>query len=310
MQSSEERKARLTELTPGYGRWVREDGAWTRSPGNAPNTRLRRVLQTAGDLSARPLDSCRVLDLGCLDGQYSIEFALHGATVVGIDARESNLEQARGAAALLGLDTLEFVRDDARNISEERFGRFDVIVCSGLLYHLNSPDVFHLVERMHEMADNLVIIDTHVSLAPTGTETHRGRTYHGHHYREHRAGDAEEVKAGRALASWGNDTSFVMTRPSLVNLLSRTGFSSVLECLAPPHLNYGEPGLEHRDRCAFVAVKGTGLELYTSPAVNGLREDHPEDSLTYPIGDPPPRPAPSLAKRLRKALGRALGRRA
>jgi SAM-dependent methyltransferase len=311
MLSNDDLDVRLAEITGGYGRWTHENGTWTRGEENVPNTRLRRVLQAASDLSPKPLDSCRVLDLGCLDGQYSIEFALHGATVVGVDARESNLRHAQAAKELLRLDRVEFVHEDARSISAERLGRFDIVVCSGLLYHLNTPDVFHLVARMHEMVDHLLIIDTHISLTPDSRESHEGGVYHGHHYVEHGEDDAEEVKADRSLASWGNDTSFVFTRPSLVNLLARVGFSSVYECFNPPHLNYGQPGLEHRNRCAFVAVKATPLRVHTSPGVNGLREDHPEDSLDYTVGrSGKGKGSASLGARLRRKLGRMIrGRR-
>lgn len=306
MHLTEEQRARLDQLTLSYGQWINENDAWSRTRGNAPNTRLRRVLQTAGDLTAKPLSDCRVLDLGCLDGQYAIEFALHGATVVGIDVRESNLDQARAAADLLNLERASFVCDDARSISVEQLGRFDIIVCSGLLYHMTIPDVFHLVERMHNMVNHLLIIDTHISLTPDSEASFKGRTYHGHHYVEHGADDDEQVKAERALASWGNDTSFIFTRPSLVNLLTHTGFSSVYECLAPPHLNYGKPGIEHRNRCAVAAVKRQPLDLYTSPAVNALREDHPQDSLTYPLS-PQRRHDKSLIKRVRRNLAKIIG---
>jgi hypothetical protein len=32
-----------------------------------------------------------------------------------------------------------------RNLSEQRYGRFDVVLCVGLLYHLNEPDVLELL---------------------------------------------------------------------------------------------------------------------------------------------------------------------
>src|SRR5438309_10055658 len=51
--------------------------------------KLRRVLQVVADATRRPLDTLRVLDLACLEGLYAIEFARHGATVVGIEGREA-----------------------------------------------------------------------------------------------------------------------------------------------------------------------------------------------------------------------------
>ncbi len=208
---------------------------------------------------------------------------MHGARVLGIEAREASFRKAVFARDVLQLDGLEFAQDDVRNISVQKYGRFDIVVCSGLLYHLNVPDVFSVVEQMYEMVERVLVLDTHISLTPSRSVSHQGREYQGHEVREHAAQDDQQVKAGRVLASWGNDVSFFFTRPSLVNLLSHSGFSSVYECFNPPHLNFGRPGLEHLDRCTFAAVKGSKVHLHTSPAANTLDEDHPEGSLTYPL---------------------------
>ena len=83
------------------------------------------------------------------------------------------------------------------------------------------------------------------------------------------------------LSSIDNTTSFLFSRPSLINILSHVGFSSVYECFNPPHLNFGMPGLEHIHRCTFVAVKGQYCDLHTSPLANTLKEEWPEGSLCY-----------------------------
>jgi 2-polyprenyl-3-methyl-5-hydroxy-6-metoxy-1,4-benzoquinol methylase len=40
------------------------------------------------DLAPKHIRSSRVLDLGCLDGIYSLDCVLHGAEVIDIDARK------------------------------------------------------------------------------------------------------------------------------------------------------------------------------------------------------------------------------
>jgi hypothetical protein len=212
---------------------------------------------------------------------FSIEFALHGAKVTGVDAREANIKKALFAKETLGLKNVEFIQDDVRNLSVQKYGRYDVLLCSGILYHLNTPDVFVFIENMYEMVEKLVIIDTHVSLNPRVSVIHKEKEYHGHTVREHSYSDSEEAKLKRLWSSFGNNISFWFTRPSLINLLSHTGFSSIYECFDPPHLNFERPSLEHEGRCTFVAIKGQQLKLHTSPASNNLEEDWPEGSLSY-----------------------------
>ena len=75
-------------------------------------------------------------------GHYAIEFAMQGATVVGIEGRESNVQKAIFAKDILNLENLTFYQDDVRNLSAEKYGQFDIVLCSGILYHLDSSDVF------------------------------------------------------------------------------------------------------------------------------------------------------------------------
>ena len=111
-------------------------------------TRLRRFIQAVSDSARRPLGELRVLDLACLEGMFAVELARMGASVVGIEGREANVAKARLAKEVLGLENLEFHQDDVRNLSEERYGRFDVVLCLGILYHLNPPHVFRFVESI------------------------------------------------------------------------------------------------------------------------------------------------------------------
>ena len=82
----------------------------------------RRILETVfpGDRSR-----LRLADLGCLEGGFAVEFARMGFQVVGIEARESNIEACRYVKANTSLPNLEFVRDDARNVA--RHGVFDAV---------------------------------------------------------------------------------------------------------------------------------------------------------------------------------------
>jgi len=285
MYTKESIQSQLDALKRQYGEWTYDIplpyDVWTRGNLQIPHTRLKRIVQVVNDLSQKQLSESRVLDLGCLDGIFSIEFAKHGASTVGVEIREANIKKAAFCKDALGLTNLEFRQDDVRNISLESYGRFDAIVCSGILYHLPAVDAIKLIYTMFEIVDRVVVIDTEVALTPIDRFAFGGNQYWGRVFREHADDATADEKSKRLRASADNPTSFWFTRPSLVNILTRAGFSSVYECFVPAHLNFGKPGLERRNRCTFVALKDDVCDLVTSPSANKLQEEWPEDSLSY-----------------------------
>ena len=259
------------EVRRAHGEWTYDfllpGGLWTRGVEGIPHTRLRRIAQVVHDLGSKPLSQSRILDLGCLEGLFSLEFASQGAEVVAVEVRDANIEKARFCAQSLGLeDRVTFLQEDVRNVTAEQVGSVDAVICSGLLYHLPAADSIALLRRMRDWTSRLVVVDTVISLDAVDSVEVGDRSYWGRFRREHGPGDAQERKAARLLSSWENEVSFRFTRPSLVNALSHAGFSSAYECFEPTHLNFGKPGFEP-DRCTLVAVKGEARGLELSPSV-------------------------------------------
>ncbi|MEO7839398.1 MAG: class I SAM-dependent methyltransferase [Anaerolineales bacterium] len=285
MQSKESIQQELDELKNKYGDWTYDIplpfNIWTRGNRQIPHTRLRRIVQIVKDLSGKPLNECRILDLGCLDGIFSIEFALHGAYTIGVEIREANLKKAIFCKEILELNNLDFRQDDVRNLSLESYGKFDFIICSGILYHLPAADAINLIQNMFEIVNRGVVIDTHVALIPKECFLYDSDKYWGISYREYPDDATPEKIAKFLLASAVNPISFWFTRPSLINILSKAGFSSVYECFIPAHLNFGRLGIESKERCTFVALKDDICEIKTSPSANGFQEKWPEYSLAY-----------------------------
>ena len=145
---------------------------------------LRRVVQIVSDTANKPLENLRVLDLACLEGLYCIELARHGAKVVGIEGREANIEKARFVKEVFSLDNLELYVDDVRNLSKEKYGSFDVVLCLGILYHLDASDVFHFLEKIAEVCQGVAIIDTHISLSAKKSFFYNGKKYWGKTFSE------------------------------------------------------------------------------------------------------------------------------
>jgi 2-polyprenyl-3-methyl-5-hydroxy-6-metoxy-1,4-benzoquinol methylase len=224
--------------------------------------KLRRILRTVADVAGRPLATLRILDLACLEGMYAVEFARHGATVVGIEGREQNLAKARFAKDVLALPNLEFVHDDVRNLARVKHGEFDVVLCLGILYHLDAPDVFVFLERMADVCCGFAVIDTHIATSAARSCVYRGRTYRGRTFAEH---DPASTPADRAADLWSsldNVDSFWPTRASLLNALTHAGFTSIYECAMPP-----EPA-KPADRITLVAARGRPLALLGSPQLD------------------------------------------
>ena len=208
----EEIEKQRTEIIRKYGEWWDNfelvEGVWTQRHTNQPNPRLKRVLQIVHDLSIKPISECRILDLGCANGQFAIEFALHGADVIWDRGPRSKYSKSHFAKQVMDLDNMKLIQEDVQMITTARFGRFDIILCSGILYHLPAKDVCDFNEKLHEMTDHMLIIDTHVALTSDTTVHHKGKIYHGTYFREHFTLDNDEVKKSRLRASLDNNVSF------------------------------------------------------------------------------------------------------
>jgi ubiquinone/menaquinone biosynthesis C-methylase UbiE len=230
-------------------------------------------------LLGKPLSEARILDLACLEGHYGIEFALHGATVLGIEIRESNIVKARYAQQELGLRNISFIRDDVRNLSRAKLGGFDIVICSGILYHLDVPDVFDFVRRIYEVSDRLVVIDTQVALSARVSVSYGGRTYCGLRYKEHDERADPARKYEDLWASIDNVESFWFTHPSLCNLIADLGFTSMFRVENP------DMPATAVDRQTYVAVKSHPVTILSSHLTNDLVASHRPE-----INDSPPNP--------------------
>ena len=196
-------------------------------------------------------------DLGCLEGGHSYEFALQGYDVTGFEARRANYLNAREIQKRAKLDNLRFVQGDVR---EELDGlEFDVVFCSGLLYHLDEPVSF--LKLLGRVTRHLLVLNTHYSLQGGHSEASHGENSwcqfgdfenegrHGHWFYE-------------SVTRWdsvGNRRSFWLQKQELIDcLLEDAGFYQVSEiawqgATRAAHVPGGAG--YHADRGMFTAVK-------------------------------------------------------
>lgn len=104
---------------------------------------LRQLLRESG---ARPLG--RVLSHGCGDGLFELAVAEHAEHVTGLDLSQEAVELARRNARARGVENVSFECGRAEDFARE--GRFDSMLCIGLLHHLPASSLPGFMASLHE----------------------------------------------------------------------------------------------------------------------------------------------------------------
>jgi SAM-dependent methyltransferase len=223
----------------------------------------------------------RVVDLGCLEGGYAVEFAKLGFDTLGIDAREENIQKCNFVKSDLGLTNLNFAKDDVRNLAN--YGKFDIVLCYGLLYHLNDP--FAFLKTISNCTNKLLFLNTHYAtecdvryrlgplnnhlLGPLQKRTkfleftknyrlgpitsHEG--YRGRWFKEYKKNESAGKIEKMLWASYNNDKSFWLCKKDLTLALHEVKFNSVFEQFNYTGDMYPHDFSYYYSRSMFVGVK-------------------------------------------------------
>jgi SAM-dependent methyltransferase len=172
----------------------------------------------------------RIVDLGCLEGGYSVEMARMGFRVLGLEVRESNLTACRYVKAHTNLPSLEFVRDDAWNVAQ--YGRFDATLCCGLLYHLDRPRQF--LQLLSSVTTRLLILQTHFATDQINpnfplSDLTENESAQGRWYTEYPDEETFSTRESVRWSSWDNRRSFWLKRDYLLQSIQDVGFDFVAE---------------------------------------------------------------------------------
>ncbi len=184
------------------------------------------------------------IDLGCLEGGYSVALARMGLKTFGVEGRQENYDKCIRVLNALYPEpmVLCFDCDDVRYM--ETYGTFDITLCAGLLYHMDKP--VSLLKSIKKVTKQLLILDTHH--APKIDDRYdnywlnkitHGKAFKQRSHNYYLSGLQEnESYKGRWFneypdkslwASVGNAQSFWLCKDELIRAIKDIGFLEVYE---------------------------------------------------------------------------------
>lgn len=140
---------------------------WREENINRHEQRRRYFFEPLVQLFGGSLEGKRVLDLGCNAGFWSLNAARADCDyVLGVDGRQMHVDQANFVFEVEGVDKVryDFVRGDLFEMDLHEFGRFDIVFCLGLMYHVSKHT--ELMEKISAVNDDALLIDTDLSSLP------------------------------------------------------------------------------------------------------------------------------------------------
>lgn len=178
----------------------------------------------------------RALDLACHQGFFACHLAECGfGEVIGIDARQHHIEDARLISGLLGLRVPpHFEQLDVYEARPERLGGlFDLVLCFGLLYHLENPVGALRIARA--LTRRALLIETQVVPGLTGLVDYGSFRFVRPLKGSFGIIDETEETHGPEASTTG--ICLVPSREGLLWILERLGFARI-EILPPPEDAY------------------------------------------------------------------------
>lgn len=135
-------REKIDSVPHWYHRFEFSPGVAT--PGVNDSATALALLELPVDLSG-----LRVLDIGARDGFFSFECERRGAAeVIPIDYIPAERTGFPIAKQILG-SKLSLVHDNVYNLTPAKYGRFDLVLFLGVMYHL--PDPMRALDVIHDM---------------------------------------------------------------------------------------------------------------------------------------------------------------
>jgi 2-polyprenyl-3-methyl-5-hydroxy-6-metoxy-1,4-benzoquinol methylase len=257
---------KMEAIRAEYGPWTAHNlelapDVFTIAPGPPDRAQQRAslYLKLANIFLRRHIRGMRILDLGCLEGGISLYLAQAGARCTGVDIRAGHLVKAKFAASAMGLGRrCHWIEADVTDVNFwKKIGQFDLVICSGLLYHLDAPDIVPTLIQLRKACrtQGIALIDSNIAPAPiTRVELAGQPALWGCYWQEHNSNASPRERMAAGWSSYHNNRAFWLTERSLVNAVVSAGFCSVFKPLYPYH-EWG-----HQTRDVWVALPGRANE--------------------------------------------------
>ena len=191
------------------------------------------------------------LDVACCEGWFAHRLLEWGAArVVGVDIRPGNIRRAKLVRDQFGIapERLELICEDVFALDPARLGSFDVVLCLGLVYHLENP--VGALRAIRPLTRSLCVVESQLTEqresitsggGVTGIKLERPASFAAWH---------EPEQETQPLASHGGILSLVPNEAALLEMLRVAGFTGVRIADPAPWHN---AQYRHRERAVALA---------------------------------------------------------
>jgi FkbM family methyltransferase len=183
------------------------------------------------------------LDAGCGVGFFSQTLTEGGLNVCGFDGRAENIEEARNR-----FPQIPFEQADIQDRVILQLGRFDLVLCFGLLYHLENPLL--AIRHLRGLTEKCLLVES--MCLPEARASMMLRE--------------EPRQSDQSLS----DVAWCPSESSLVKMLYRAGYRVVYKVTPlPDHDDFRETADHSRRRTVLlassVAIDAAGFRLFPEP---------------------------------------------